>query len=199
MKQYKNIIFDVGEVLLSYRWKAALAEGGCSTEEANELGPKVFASKYWPQLDLGIRPYFEVAEDLASEFPEYHDVVMNFLTEVKRMPLPRPKVWAEVHRLKEKGYGIYLLSNYSEYMFTNHTEGLPFIDDISGKMVSYMININKPDQGIYEALMSKYDLKPSECIFFDDRAENIEGAKKCGIAGIVVTDEEFLLEQLKKF
>ncbi len=195
---YKNIIFDVGEVLLSYRWVDALAQAGTKYEDAMVIGPKLFNSPHWAELDLGVRPYFDVVEDLAKEAPGYEDAVRKFLTDVENMLIGRPKVWKEVHRLKEKGYKIYLLSNYSEYMFTRHTADKPFIKDIDGAMVSYMVNINKPDKGIYEALLNKYDLDPSECIFFDDRKENTDGALLCGIAAVTVTGEDMLIEELKK-
>lgn len=198
MNRYENIVFDVGGVLLSYRWFDAITEAGCTPEEARELGPKLFEDPCWRELDLGIRPYFEVVNEFAAKYPEYTSVITEFLTEVKRMPIGRPAVWEEVHRLKEKGYKLYILSNYSEYMIKNHTENLPFVQDMDGGIVSYMVHVNKPDKGIYEALFKKYDLNPSECLFFDDREENIEGAKKCGMDGIVVTSEEFLVEELKK-
>ena len=43
----------------------------------------------------------------------------------------------------------------------------------------------KPDAGIYRHLLQTYDLIPEECLFIDDRAENVEGAKKEGMAGVV--------------
>ena len=195
---YKNIIFDVGEVMFDYQWIDALAMGGTTREEALKLGPKLFENPHWNELDLGIRPYFEVVEELSSEYPEYSQVITNFLTNVQNMPKDRPRVWNRVHILKEKGYKLYILSNYSEFMFSTHTKDKPFIKDMDGIMVSYMVNICKPDEGIFRALLEKYDLKPEESLFFDDRPENIEGGKRCGIDGIVVTGQEMLIDELEK-
>ncbi|MCR4989249.1 MAG: HAD family phosphatase [Lachnospiraceae bacterium] len=195
---YKNIVFDVGGVLFSYQWTVALSMGGMSMDEAKVLGPKLFDDPMWNQLDLGIRPYMEVVEELASHYPEYHDAIVNFLTDVENMPIGRPVIWEKVHALKEKGYSLYILSNYSDYMFGRHTAGCPFIDEMDGILVSYMVNVIKPDEGIYKALLQRFDLDPSECLFFDDRPENIEGAKKCGIDGIVVTGEDMLAGELDK-
>lgn len=195
---YKNIIFDVGEVLFGYQWIGALEQAGPSHEVAKVLGPQLFDDPLWKELDLGVRPYFEVVEEMASKHPEYHDAVVEFLTRVERMPLSRPKVWEEVHRLKEKGYKIFVLSNYSEYMFGIHTKNRPFLADLDGAMVSYMIHVNKPDARIYQALLEKYGLNPEECLFFDDRPENTAGAIACGIDAITVTGEDFLIGQLRK-
>lgn len=194
----KNIIFDVGEVLFSYGWIEALVIAGESRESAEVLGPKVFDDPLWKELDLGIRPYFEVVEDMCRKYSDHADSIRKFLTNVEVMPKDRPEVWKEVHKLKEKGYHLYLLSNYSEYMFSIHTKDKPFMKDIDGAMVSYMVNVNKPDERIYRALLDKYGLDSSECLFFDDRAENTEGAAKIGIRAMTVTSEEFLLEELRK-
>jgi putative hydrolase of the HAD superfamily len=47
--------------------------------------------------------------------------------------------------------------------------------------------------------MDKYELKPEESIFFDDRAENVEAARKLGMEAEQITSEDMLLEILSKF
>lgn len=195
---YKNIIFDVGEVLFSYGWKEALMLAGASYEDALMLGKDLFDNPLWGELDLAVRPYFEVVDELSSCYPAHKDAITSFLTNVEVMPKSRPVIWELLKRLKEKGYKLYLLSNYSEYMFSRHTAGRPFMEVIDGAMVSYMVHINKPDRGIYEALLKKYDLDASESLFFDDKLENVEGARKCGIDAIQVTDEPMLAGELIK-
>ena len=98
--------------------------------------------------------------------------------------------------LKEKGYKIYLLSNYSEELFHVHTKGAKFLDVLDGEVVSYQVHALKPDREIYEILLEKYSLKAEECLFFDDRMDNVEGAKKVGIQAIQVTSREMLNETL---
>ena len=36
----------------------------------------------------------------------------------------------------------------------------------------------------YEHILNKYGLEPEECVFIDDRPENVEGAKLVGMSGI---------------
>ena len=54
MEQIKNIIFDVGDVLLSYRWKYMLMDYGLSEEEAVRIGTEMFDDPegLWGLLDL---------------------------------------------------------------------------------------------------------------------------------------------------
>ena len=115
------------------------------------------------------------------------------------MPIPRKDVWEKVHALKEKGYKIYLLSNYNKDFFDVHTKGADFLDDIDGKVVSYEIHQIKPEPAIYEYLLEKYELNPQECVFFDDRPENTEAAEKLGIQSYTITSKEYLLDVLDMF
>ncbi|MBQ3601533.1 MAG: HAD-IA family hydrolase, partial [Lachnospiraceae bacterium] len=63
---------------------------------------------------------------------------------------------------------------------------------IDGKVVSYEVHKIKPDPGIYQCLLDRYHLKPEECLFFDDRRENVEAGRRMGISGIQVESEEQL-------
>ena len=72
MKNYKNLIFDLGDVLLSYRWRGMLMDQGLSAAEAEEIGHKMFDEprKLWHQLDLGIRSTEDIIREFEEEFPE---------------------------------------------------------------------------------------------------------------------------------
>ena len=50
----KNIIFDVGDVLLEYRWKDMLVQDyGMTEERAVQIGKSMFDDPLWSGLDLG--------------------------------------------------------------------------------------------------------------------------------------------------
>ena len=171
-RMIKNLIFDVGNVLIEYRWNQMLLDYGLSKEEAAVAGPLFFEHETWKELDLGNMPVEEVILLYEKQLPQYAGLIRWFLTHLELMPIPRPDVWEKVHALKEKGYKIYLLSNYNEDFFRVHTEGASFLQDIDGKVVSYEIHKIKPYPEIYQYLLDKYELKAQECVFFDDRPEN---------------------------
>jgi putative hydrolase of the HAD superfamily len=102
--------------------------------------------------------------------------------------------------LKEKGLKIYLLSNYPKSIFALHEERgkFTFIDKIDGRVVSGFEGMVKPDAEIYKLLMDRYGLKAEECVFIDDRPENIEAAKALGMEGIVFESYEQASEELEK-
>ena len=199
MKQVKNIIFDVGDVLLSYRWKYMLMDYGFTEEEAVRIGTEMFDDPegLWGLLDLGTVSQQEIIERYCKKYPKDEKVIRWFIGHGEYMPVARPKVWELVHKLKEQGYKVYLLSNYSEELFKKHTEYADFMNDIDGLIVSYMIHKAKPDRAIYEALCEKYRLEPSECLFFDDKQENIDGAVRNKMNGHVFTSYEDAMNTIK--
>lgn len=194
----KNIIFDVGSVLIGYRWQDMCREAGWDEERAMKIGRGFFLSPLWPDYDAGLVSTDKLIESVAEKYPELEEDARWFITSGKKMVVERPKVWELVKRLKEKGFKLYLLSNYSEELFTVHTAGLPFPELMDGGVISYQIHQIKPNPPIYEHLMRKYQLKPEDCIFFDDRPENTEAAKKLGMQAVTVEDgsEELLLREL---
>ena len=195
----KNLIFDVGNVLIEYRWGQMLLDYGLSKEEAAVVGPLFFEHETWKELDLGNMPVEDVIVLYEKQLPEYAGLIRWFLTHLELMPIPRPDVWEKVHALKEKGYKIYLLSNYNEDFFRVHTEGASFLKDIDGKVVSYEIHKIKPYPEIYEYLLDEYELKPEESVFFDDRPENTQTAEELGMKTYTITSKEYLLGVLDDF
>ena len=79
-----------------------------------------------------------------------------------------------------------------------HTKDASFLKVLDGGIVSYQVKEIKPGRRIYELLLEKYDLKAEECLFFDDRAVNVEAARNMGIEAIQVTSREMLNEILDK-
>lgn len=194
----QTIIFDVGEVLLGYRWEDMLTDHGVPREKAILIGNTMFADSLWEELDLGCRPFEEIVQEYRRKYPEYREEITWFLNHGEYMHVPREDVWEKVHGLKQKGYGIYLLSNYSENLFHKHTKNAAFMKDIDGMVVSYQIHKTKPDPAIYLHLLQTYHLQPETCLFFDDRPANTEAAKKLGIQTITVTSKELLMGELEK-
>lgn len=197
----KNLIFDVGGVLFDYRWKEMFMDYGLDEDNAIRVGTQMFndPDRTWDIFDLGIKSDEEITDIFCKKYPGDEDVIRWFIRHGEYMQVPRPKVWKKVHELKQKGYKIYILSNYPESLFKKHTEYADFMDDIDGLMVSYMIHKAKPAEDIYMALCDKYGLDRSESIFFDDRSENVEGAIKFGMKSVKILSEQVLLDELDRF
>lgn len=194
----KKIIFDIGEVLLGYKWFKILEMSGLSSEEGARVGKEIFDDPIWYNLDAGNVMLTEAKEQYRIKYPKDADNIDFFLNHPQDMPIARPEIWAYLPKLKEKGYMLYVLSNYGKELFEMHTTEAGFWPLIDGAVISYEVHVCKPDKEIYECLINKYNLEKSDCIFFDDREENVKGAINCGINAVQIKSEDMLKEQLDK-
>ena len=92
-----------------------------------------------------------------------------------------------VRRLKSHGYCVYYLSNIPQDVL-DLLRDRGVLDGFDGGVASCEVHINKPDPKIYKALLDKYSLKAEECVFIDDRLENVQAAFRLGFAGIQMKD-----------
>lgn len=193
----KNLVFDIGGVLLSYRWQDMFREFGLGEEELLRVGNQIFTDDAWTnRFDRGIINHMELMDYYANKYPQDQEVITWFIENGRQMKVDRPEVWQEVRTLKEQGYKIYLLSNYSDYLFHLHTENADFMKILDGKIISYEPNYVKPEPEIYECLLERYHLKREECLFFDDRLENVKGSHAVGMDAVQVTSREMIHDLL---
>jgi HAD superfamily hydrolase (TIGR01509 family) len=87
-------------------------------------------------------------------------------------------------RLSER-YRVYLLSNIGDLHWT-HLSREYQLDRIGhGALPSFVAGFMKPHEGIYLEAERRFSLTPVETVFIDDRAENIDAARRRGWHGIV--------------
>lgn len=93
----------------------------------------------------------------------------------------------------------YILSNLDESTYRELVSQYPDIFILfNAAVISAEVGSMKPDLGIYELLLSKYDILPETCLFLDDQKENIESAEKLGIKSILYTSMSALRGELRK-
>lgn len=189
----KNIIFDIGDVLIEYRWYELCMDCGLSKEDAHRVGREIFHNPHWDILDLGTVDFEIIKDAYAKMYPEDEEAIRYFLEHGEDLHIIRDDVWDRAFLLKEQGYKIYLLSNYPEHLFKKHIENERIMDIVDGMAVSSRIHHMKPQREIYDYLINTYGLIPSECIFFDDKEANTEAARKLGMEAVTVTGREQLV------
>ncbi len=184
----KNVVFDIGNVLVHFRWRELMEDFGLPKELQEVFDKTVFGSHWWGELDRGLCKEAEIVERLREDNAKYckeFDLIWENRDKLV-MPYDYSVSWIEY--LKQRGCGVYLLSNYPKEIFTLHTKCgcFPFLDKVDGKVVSGFVQMVKPNKDIYEYLLQEYNLVASECVFIDDRKENIETARAIGMKGIVL-------------
>lgn len=178
----KNIIFDMGGVLIDYNPEKSLY-ALFSKEYADILLKEIFRNQVWADKDRGIIFPEDIMEQKRSAIPEsvYEKVAEMVNNFYPYMP-PFENMYDFVKQLKDNGYGIYLLSNASSD-FHERRSGIPALSLFDGVLISADYKLLKPEKEIYEALYEKFSLDPAECYFIDDVQKNIDGAKATGMDG----------------
>lgn len=189
----KNILFDMGQVLIRFDRDYFMTRLGVSAEDKSLLMREVFLSVEWVQMDRGALREEEAFRTIAGRLPErLHDAAQKLISMWDRPILEVEGMYDLVKELKELGYGIYLLSNASirQHEYWPRIPASRFFD---GKLISADHHVIKPQPEIYRLCLEKFGLKAEECFFIDDAPANIEGALCCGIPGVVFHGDAGLL------
>lgn len=195
----KNIILDVGKVLVQWEPKTAMEKLRLTEKEIKAVSAALFESGKWIEEDRGVLSDEELLESFFEEAPEYKEQIKKFWDNVDMAIWQFDYVKTWILAMKQAGYKIYILSNYGRHTFEKTKDtGLDFLSLTDGNIFSYTIQKIKPDEAIYMALCEKYGLIPEECVFLDDLPANIEGAKRVGMQGIIFTGLEDAIKELYK-
>jgi len=181
----KNLIFDMGNVLIRFNREQFLDRVGATGEDRALLTKGVFLSAEWPMQDRGVLTEEEAAEKMCARLPaRLHKTAYQLVTGWHSQIIPVPGMAELVGELKQKGYGIYLLSNAgsNQHEYWPRIPGSEYFD---GTVISADIQLVKPQPEIYLYTLQHFKLKAEECVFIDDSNVNVEGAIWSGLPAIV--------------
>lgn len=181
----KNVIFDMGNVLLSYDPDVCLRLFVEKEEDREIIKRELFNGPEWAEGDLGLLTDEERFDGVSRRVPErLHGELKKCAVDWTICMKPVPGVKEFLSYVKERGYKIFVLSNASNSFYDYFPDFMP-LDYFDGTVVSCDIHMVKPDIRIYKYLLEKYGLKAEECFFMDDMAANVEAAKEAGLNGAV--------------
>ena len=197
-----TVIFDIGDVLVSANIKDYLvADPEVPNEIVDELLKLWFIDKDEVDDTMDLDTYREIVNKrMGTEFSKYIPKLFRYNVEcVTAFDYTIPMI----QDLKDKGYKVYYLSNWSAWTHDLLQEAgkFDFLKLMDGGVFSYDVGYMKPNEEIYKILLNKYKINPEEAVFFDDREENIEAANKMGINGILFDkhDPSIVYNALEKF
>lgn len=182
----KNIIFDYGNVLVDWNPAYLFLPVFYGDEEKCRYFTAHICNREWfTRMDRGEDMDTCVAE-LQALHPEYADAIALFRDRWFDMCHGDiPGMLEIIQDLKQKGYGIYGLTNWPAATFAEARRRFRTIGSIENYVVSSSVHLAKPEPAIYQLLLSKYNLNACECIFVDDRKDNVDAAISLGMSGIV--------------
>lgn len=192
----QNIIFDMGNVLLTFDPEVPLARF-CHSEEAKDLIRKeLFQGPEWIMGDQGILRNDERYEPVSHRIPSvYHKELADCVSHWDICMKPVPGALSFCQTCKDKGYHIYVLSN-ADNTFHDYFQRFAQESWFDGVIVSSDVHMIKPEPAIYRHLLQTFSLHPEECFFIDDRPENVKAAVSLGMQGFVFQNDFTPLRKL---
>lgn len=182
----RNVIFDYGNVLVD--WNPAylfLPVFGGDEEKCRFFTENVCNREWFTRMDRGESMDVCVAE-LQAAFPQYADAVAMFRDRWFDMCNGDiPGMYEIIQELKREGVGVYGLTNWPAETFTEARRRFRTLASIDNYVVSSSVKLVKPDPAVYNLLLSRFNLNAEECVFIDDREDNVNAAISLGMSGIV--------------
>lgn len=194
----KNVIFDLGNVLLNFEPKGYL-KSKIPIEKIEVVYKSIFQSEEWVSLDRGTITEEEAKENIIDRNREFKEYIKIAFENWYDILTPVEKNIRILEKLKQNKYKIYYLSNFHDLAFKYVTQKYDFFNKFDGGVVSYEEKMLKPECEIYERIIKKYNLNPKECVFVDDTKINVDAAIECGLHGIHLKDIDTLEENFKKY
>ena len=197
----KNIVFDMGNVLICYDPEKTLRKYTDNEDDIKQILDKFYKSELYRDTDRGVKTHAEVIDIISTEISVSAVKLLKKLyveENYGRTNMPAAQGMYElISELNSNGYGTYLLSN-AGYDFYDYSKYIPAISILKGGVVSCDIHILKPERDIYLSLLNKYSLKADECLFIDDLEENAEGARRCGMDAICYSSFKDGVDSLRR-
>lgn len=195
----KNIIFDMGEILIHFDTKAFTDRYDLPEEDKALLRREIFwGNANWSLCDWGVIDEREVARRACERLPErLHEAAYGIATRWWDPIIPVEGMAEMVRRLKDAGYGIYLLSNAGPTHNT-YWPTVPGSEYFDGVVASANEKLVKPQPELFRLICERFGLIPEECLFVDDRETNLAGAEVCGMQSVIFRSAKDLERQLKE-
>ena len=192
------IIFDFGGVLLD--WNPRYLYQNYFPEQPHAMESflnEIDFYKWNEQQDKG-RPFAEGIAELSAQFPHHAELIQTYFDCWEdSVGGPISGSVEILGRLKQKGYPLYGLSNWSAETYPRIRKKYPFFDWFDDIILSGTVKLNKPDPAIFELLLNKTGYAACECVLIDDAESNIDTAKSLGFISILFRSPAQLRSELQ--
>ncbi len=191
------IVFDFGGVLLDWNPRNLYQHYFPGQPQAMEdFLTEINFMEWNAQQDKG-RPFAEAAALLSSEFPHHTKLIHAYFENWEKSIVGQIDESVELLiALKNKGYPIYGLSNWSAETFPIARKRYSVFELLDDYVLSGDINLIKPGREIFEYSLKKFGRIAQECLFIDDAEANIVTAKQLGFDTVQFTSPLQLKKEL---
>ena len=194
-----KFLFDLGGVFFDWDPNHFFVNIFKETEEREFFLNKICNDSWNLKQDAG-RSINEAELELIPKFPKYESQIKMYYANHRKMIKGTFKKSIDVlNYLKNNNYECYVLSNWSAETFDGMVEDYPFLKKFDGLLISGEDKLIKPDLAIYHLAIERFNLVPQDCVFIDDKIENVEAAKNLNFNIIHLLDPKTIENDITKY
>jgi 2-haloacid dehalogenase len=192
------VLWDLGGVLLDWDPRHLYRKlFGADQAAMDEFLAHVCSPEWHAQQDLG-KATAEACAELAAEHPGQAEMINAWAERNEEMVAGVISGSVEVlAELRAAGTACYALSNMEKESFQRRLQLYDFLSWFDGCFISSFEGVMKPDLEYFERALARFGLSPADCLFIDDRAQNIEAARSLGIPAVLFGSPEQLRAELE--
>ena len=186
----KNLVFDLGQVIFSFKRKYIVEQYVTDAEDSSLLQKVVFDRQYWDKLDDGSLTDEEAMRLILQRLPARLHTVAEEIFCNWIYHIPEIEGMTDLVREMKERFGIraFVLSNMVKRL-VDHRDEMPFLTEFEKCIFSSVCGLTKPHIEIYEYLCRECEIAPEETLFIDDKQINVDAAEAFGIKGYRFTGE----------
>ncbi|MEO9636346.1 MAG: HAD family phosphatase [Parasphingorhabdus sp.] len=178
-----TVIFDIGNVLYHWDLRCLFAKLIDDPEELDWFLSHVVTPEWHFQHDAG-RPFADMVAERSREFPKYADHILAYSRRFpESIPGPIEGMLDMVRALAKRGVPLFAISNFGAESWAQFRPEAPIFDLFIDIVISGEEKLIKPDRAIFELALKRFSRGAGQCLFIDDRLDNIEAGQAVGIAG----------------
>lgn len=196
----KNVIFDIGGVIVKFKKETYLKPLELDEETEIFLRDKILFTDEWFKLSIGTSSEQEFLNNVAKTYPDYLDLassVFKIETLDKLLPV-YTKTIKLVEQLKKKGYRLFVISDMEEHGIVYMEHAVPNINELFDDIIySCRVGMVKKDGNVFDTAMERFNVVPEETLFIDDVQANLDQASKRGIHTFQFTNPDVHVKELE--
>lgn len=191
-----NVIFDIGMVLIEWDPRHLYRKIFADPAEMEFFLSEVCSPAWNTEQDRG-RSFDAAVAEATARHPRYREQIAAYRDRWGEMVPGSIAGTVEIlSELHDRGSALYAITNWNGETFRATRQRFPALDLFRDIVVSGDEGVIKPDPAIYNLLLRRNGLTPSQCLFIDDSQKNVAGAEAVGMAGHHFTSPAALRQTL---
>ena len=193
----RNVIFDVGNVLV--RWSPAEIIHLTFTHpfQTNVWIQKIFKHETWQLLNLGLVTEAEAQTRYQTLYGLTPSQTARLFYYIKATQIPIYQSQDLLEHAQQAGLRVFGLTDNIKEIVTHLRQQYDFWQWFEAVVVSAEVGMMKPHPEIFQYLLQHHQLHADETVFIDDHLPNIAAASSLGMHTIHFVDAEDTARQLQ--